>query len=172
MIMFDKLKNIDLPITFVEKEIATGGSERVPQTVNPDFFEDIDMEVRFESIPASVAFADREMARRDVDFGATALSTYMAMIHDDPVSERERAAKDKAGQMADELAVQKAFEIVAALAGDLAQQVAVQNGIPLPTQNPARPPTPMQGVGAPVVPPDQSQNGVPPSLGTEVVGAS
>ena len=109
--------------------------------------------------------------RRDVAEGYTAQSTYMAELHDDPVAERERVAIDRMMQLADAKAMEDATKALDALRGDSVVQVASELGIPLPEQQngqrrPQRPPEPAPGVGSPVTPPEQSQRGIPPSIGT------
>ncbi len=157
-LMFDQLREAKIAVTFNEKMIATGGSDVVPQTVDPDFYEGINIEVAFSSVPASVEFAEREMMKRDVELQVTALSTYAATLHDDPESEMRKAAFDLVGQRMRQQAMDDAIAMSQALRGERAVQMANEAGIPLPSSDGRnqRPPTSFPGAGAPAAPVDQN----------------
>lgn len=167
MLAFEQIRYLGLPVQFIAELRAQGqrSKGRQAQTIQPEDLEDIDMQVTFRSTPAGQEFAEREMMRRDVTEGYTAQSTYMAVLHDDPVAERERVTLDRMEQLADAKAMEDAVKMLDALRGDATLQVANEMGIPLPpAQNggrPERPPSPFPGVGSPVTPPNQSQGGVP-----------
>ncbi len=162
-LMFGMLREAKIDITFNEKMRATGGSDVVPQTVEHTFYEGIDIQVGFSSIPASVEFAEREMMKRDVELGVTALSTYAATLHDDPESEARKAFLDRIGREAEKSAMQDAIAMAQALRGEQATQLANEAGLPLPAAGPPtsdgrnqRPPTSFPGAGAPAAPVDQN----------------
>ena len=172
LLCFDQIRYVDQPVSFVAELRAQGerSKGRVAQKIDPDDLQDIDIQVTFGSESKASEFAEREMMRRDVENGYTAQSTYMAVLHDDPVAERERVALDRMMQLADGKAMEDAVAALDALREDTTIQVAAEMGIPLPQgkgQRPQRPPgSSAPGVGSPVTPPEQSQGGVPPSLGT------
>lgn len=177
-IMFEQLKWLGLPITFVERGFAQKDMKRREWVVKPDYFEDIDIVVSFESVPATVKEAMKEGMRQDVREGYTARSTYMGSIHDDPVAERERVAMDQVGLAAEQLAAQDAIEMMRSLRGDEAVALAAEFGIPLP--NPSadgrpggvKPEEPIPGGGSPIreVPQPQPAGSADPGLGTESIG--
>ena len=134
----------------------------VPQTVKPEFFEGIEINVGFSSVPASVEFAEREMMKRDVELGVTALSTYAATLHDDPESEARKAFLDRLGREAERSAMQDAIAMAQALRGQQAVELANEADLPLPSAAPTsdgrnqRPPTSFPGAGSPAAPVDQN----------------
>ena len=172
MLCFEQLRYIELPVSFIAERRAEGerSKGRVAQKIEPDDLQDIDIQVTFGSQSKASEFAEREMMRRDVAEGSTAQSTLMAVLHEDPVAERERVALDRMMQLADGKAMEDAVKALDALRGDAVIQVASEMNIPLPQQKEGRrnvrPPDPMPGVGRPVTAPEQRQGGIPPSVGT------
>lgn len=170
---FDQLRELGLPITFLLKQQRDGKAVQVPTTIKPDFFEDLDVEIGFDSIPDTVAYAQHEDMRRDVAEGYTAPTTYMATLHDDPIAEMEKRDLDLVAIDARNTAIEDVKQIAASLRGEIAVQLAVKHNIPLPqgkqrqnggtsmemTGNRAARPASggFPGEGAPMTPPMQDE---------------
>ncbi len=164
---FDAIKKVGIPVTLYTIPRAQGESTRVQRqvTLKPEDIEDVRIEVAFESIPATVRFGVDESNRRDVENGWMSESTYMATKYDDPERERKQVALDRMRAKAEMMAEEAAAAFLQQSVQKYTQQVAADLGIPMPVQaatNPARPEGgAMPGVGAPVVPPMQSEVGEP-----------
>ncbi len=173
MIALDQIDTVGLPVTMSVKRIAQGEDAGVrPQvTIEPgDLTKDFELEVKFLSIPKVVQFAEDESDRRDVELHFMARSTYMKKRYDDPIREMEQVALDRVGVASEELAQKMAIEFIKTMAPDIALQVAAEEQLAIPIQenggtDNARPAAgAVPGVGAPVVPPVQTQPGSTPGV--------
>jgi hypothetical protein len=165
------IKVVNLPVTIPVMQIAQGEDARVRPmvTIKPEDLEDIDLEVRFESIPRVVQFAEDESDRRDVKEGFMARSTYLGKKYQDPVREAKQIDLDKVGVAAGDAANEFAIQIIKQMAPDIAQQIAMEMGLPAMVQQqeggeprnarPAEGAAP--GIGTALVPPVQSEPGAP-----------
>ncbi len=178
----EMIKAVNLPVTIPVMQIAQGEDARVRPvvTIKPEDLEDIDLEVRFESVPRVVQFAEDESDRRDVELGFMSRSTYMGKKYDDPVREARQVDLDKVGLAAAEAANEFAIQFMKQMAPDIAQRLATEKGLPAMVQQqqgaasrPARPAGgSVPGQGAPVVPPVQAQGGAPPAVGSAARGTA
>ena len=182
MLALDTLRAIDVPVTIPLMQIAQGEDVRFrpPITIDPKELEDIHLEVRFESIPAVTQFGIDEANRRDVELGFMSRSRYMATKYDDPIKEAKQVDLDRVGAAASELATTFVIDFIKQQAPQIGARVAAEQNIPMsaqPPQNGADPARPeggaLPGVGAPIVPPVQTQPGQPaPGTGDQAVGVA
>jgi hypothetical protein len=167
----EMIKVVKLSVTIPVMQIAQGEDARVRPlvTIKPEDLEDIDLEVRLSSTPRVVQFAEDESDRRDVGLGFMAKSTYMGKKYDDPTREQRQVDLDTVGTAAAQAANEFAIQFMKQMAPDIAQQVAMELGLPAMVQQgqegeerPARPAAgSVPGQGSPVVPPVQSEPGAP-----------
>lgn len=179
------------PITIPVRMIAQGlsGNYRETITIRPDDFAEQDISVSFDATPASAKYPDRESNIRMVTQGFMSKETFMKAEYDDNVTEQERIDQERLGVQMDAIADQDTMEIIMALRPQAMMEVAAEEGLPLATPPPEqqamggpapgedvrmeRPPDGgFPGTGAPLTPPPQAQNGVPPDLGAGVVGVA
>lgn len=170
LIALDQIETVGLPVTMSVKRIAQGEDAHIhPQvTIQPqDLTKDFDLEVKLLSIPKVVQFAEDESDRRDVELGFLPRSDYMKKRFDDPIRAMKQVALDNVTVAAEKKAEQDVLSFLELLAPDIAAASAARLAIPVPIQSEngadnARPAGgAVPGVGAPVVPPVQSQTGIP-----------
>lgn len=181
MLSAEMLIEIDLPVTFPTIPRAQGGSRKGGQievTVNPNDFKDIDLEVGFSSVPATAKFAADEADRRDMQLGLLSPTTFFERHFDDHVAERERIAFDRVAKVAEDLAIMQAQNFIRQIAPQEAASIAADLGIPPLVPSDGGPADPgearnarpaggsVPGLGSPLTPPQQSENGAPPAAGT------
>lgn len=170
LLAIEQLKAFDLPVTIHTVPMAEGeGGAQREITIKPGDFVDIDLEVSFRSIPATVQFGMDEAARRDVELGYESKSRYMASKWDDPISEREQVALDRVDDMAEQKALEYTAMFLDAMAPQVAEDVATDLGLPSPAR-PERPVEPEPGLGAPIAPAMQSEPGAPVPPNTPATG--
>ena len=167
----EQIKAVGLSVTIPVMQIAQGEDTRIRPmvTIKPEDLEDIDLEVRLESVPRVVQFAEDESDRRDVELGFMARSTLMGKKFDDPVRETRQVDLDKVGLASAEAANEFAIQFIKQMAPQIAQQIAMELGLPAMVQQeeggearPARPAAgSVPGQGLPIVPPVQSEPGAP-----------
>ncbi len=177
----EQIKAVDLSVTIPVMQVAQGEDARVRPfvTIEPEDLEDIDLEVRFESVPRVVQFAEDESDRRDVELGFMARGTYMAKKYDDPIREARQVDLDKVGLAAAEAANEFAIQFIKQMAPQIAQGVAQDLGLPATVQEGqqgARPARPeggsFPGLGVTSTPGVQAQGGAPPAVGGAARGAA
>ena len=189
MIMAEMLQKVNRDVHFVTIARAQGEGRggQVPVTVKPSDFDEIDLEVSFKSIPATVQFAENEQNMVLYEKKLMSKGDLLATLFPDPVAAQERIDMDIVAEVAREEALQFAIAAGKQLAPGEFQQALNELGAPsvLPTNGAAGGPAPgetvrrerppggaVPGVGAPVVPPTQRQGGVPPDLGGGTTGAA
>ena len=178
----EMIKAVNLSVTIPVMQIAQGEDTRVRPmvTIKPEDLEDIDLEVRFESIPRVVQFAEDESDRRDVELGFMAESTYMAKKYQDPAREAKQVSLDRVARASAEAANEFAMQFIKQMAPDIAQRIAAELALPAMVQQlqgaasrPARPAGgSVPGLGSPAVPPVQAQGGAPPAVGSAARGTA
>ncbi|KKN69048.1 hypothetical protein LCGC14_0445200 [marine sediment metagenome] len=179
---FDAIKELGVPVTIRTLLRAQGEDSRIQDvvTIRPEDIDDVHLEVRFESIPATVQFAMDEAARRDVEGGWMSRSRYMGTKYDDPEREAQQIDLDEMRLAGRQMAKDAVVSFIQVMIPQDMQQVAQELGVTLPVggqggngQNPQRPAEgAAPGVGSPLVPPLQAQAGevVPP--GTPATGGA
>ena len=190
MLMANIIIEIGLPIKMPLYERSEGKTSRVRVMTNidPEDFKDQDLAVSYDAIPQTVRAAQRESNLRLLELDVMSRQTFMVNEYDDREAEEDRIFTDKIALYARSKALELLQQIIDESAGQLKAQAAADANVPLgpPAPPPLVPPpggaapgeaarfaspeTPMPGVGAPVVPPEQSVNGVPPSVGTGAGG--
>ncbi len=180
LMCFDAIKEMGVPVTIRTLLRAQGEDSRIQDvvTIRPEDIDDVHLEVRFESIPATVQFAMDEAARRDVEGGWMSRSRYMGTKYDDPEREAEQIALDDMRLAGQQMAKDAAISFIQVMIPQDMQQVAQELGVTLPVggqagngQNPERPPEgAAPGVGSPLVPPLQGQPGEAVPQGTPATG--
>ena len=172
ILLGDVIKGLELPVTIPMRRRAEGGDRRVRETVtvSPADFQEQDLEVRLESVPASAKIAIKEDERRDLQLGLMSKRTWMMRRYDDYLAEQKRIQIDKAYAFADEKALETVQQFIQAQSGAIAAQVAAEQNIPLPpglipqsggpapdeAERFACPPVPVQGAGTPNPIPEQA----------------
>ena len=167
----DAIKGFGLPVTIPVRKRAEGGDMRVRETVTvrPDDFQEQDIEVRLESIPATARQAIKEDERRDMQLGLMSRRTWLRRRYDDYIAEEKRILIDKAYVFAEEKALETVKRFIAQNSDAIAAKVAAEQGIPPTPLIPqdggpapgeearfARPDVPVQGTGTPNPIPDQN----------------
>lgn len=187
--MADVIHEVGLPVTIPVQMRAQGQPDtRDILTLKPEDVREYDIEVSFESIPASVKFALQEADLRLVEAGRMSEDTFFARHYQDPIAEREKIRAGRLREPIEQMALQDVMQIVAQAKGSILEQAAGEMGVPLPpAASPAGGPAPgetqrmerpagaaLPGVGAPDFVPEQTPPGqaAPPTAGTQAVGVA
>ena len=186
MLVADTTKALNVNITVVTPDIA-GGKQRTvrePLTVRPTDFEDVEVSISFDALPASARHALDEAIVRKIESGLMSRSTGMGQMYEDPVAEERRIFVDQTKEFAKQAALTTLQELIAENAPAVKAELAAEVGVPLqpPPLAPqpggpeepggireARPPEgPMPDLGMPAEPPVQMQEG---NVNPDLVGA-
>ncbi len=129
-------------------------------TLTPEDIKEVDRTVSYSSIPESAKITMDEANLRNVEAGTMSRETYMKLKYDDPLAEEKRIRQERLGVQVQQLADTDSIAIIQEVRGEVAQEVAAEEGLPLPP-DPQRPPegSVVPGLGAPAEPPPQSQPG-------------
>ena len=155
LLIAEAIKNMDIPV--MVRTIPQRGEEGADREIiiKPEDFKDIDLAVSFSSVGASTRFALVESGLRQMAEGVLSETTFMSEYQgtDDVDRERWLRDRDRWNKIAvDQLATLWASFVQQVGAGMIAQSFPQ----PVPEQVPGeveRAPTPMPGVGSPVVQP-------------------
>ena len=177
-------RTLDVPITITTRPRAQGENLKMQETITiqPEDFREQDLEVSFESIPATVLHAMRESDMRMLQGGTMSRRTFMANHYDDPLEEEEEMKRERMTAFLDGLAEQDVQAVIQVVRGQYTMAAAADAGVPTEALaemagvggRPERPPegSASPGLGAPLVPGEQPQpaGSVPPDVGTEQIG--
>ncbi len=167
----DIIQNLGVKITIPVQPEGRGTSPQEMITIRPEDFREHDLIVSFKSSSNAAEAALRESDIRMVKEGFMSVPTLMAKHHDDPIAEQERIFTGNLEQITIQQATETLQQLIQAHSQQIAAQALAEVNAPLP-QAPeggpapgqdirqARPEVPIPGVGAPLVNPAQSQDGV------------
>ncbi|MCH7801004.1 MAG: YcaQ family DNA glycosylase, partial [Chloroflexi bacterium] len=165
----------------VELPVHQHGDRSTPSeviTIKPEDLGEVDLTVTYESIPEAAKFAMIEELRRQVKDGHTSKAKLMAFLHDDPFLEQDRIDREVSAAQATQMAHADSAAIVEEERGPAMRQIAAEEGFPLPAEGGPAPGETVRnqrpvgggfpGLGAPAVPPPQTQPGqaVPADVNT------
>ena len=182
----DIIIGMDVPIEMPMHRRSTGGDSKVREItrVTPDDFQEADLSVTLESIPAAAQIAINEFELREMELGVRSRSAYMRRRFRDHLAEEKRIVLDKALASSEQKILLAADQIMDEMMPALKAQVAAEQGIPpappplvSPEGGPApdqavrfaRPAVPVAGAGSPNPNPAQRTGGVPTAAGTEQI---
>jgi hypothetical protein len=176
LLILDIMNELNVPMTIPVLRRAQGESARSMITLKPEDAKNIDLLIRFESIPEAVKFAKQEVNNSLFERNLISRQTIMANLFRDPKAEEERIDSDAVKEAAKAQALKIIVQFLEEVSPTIFGQVLAAAGIPVSGNGAqprdVRPPVPFPGAGSPVVPPEQppSSGEAPPSVGTEQIG--
>ena len=180
----DIIKGLDMSVSMPMHRRSEGADSRVREmvTVTPEDFQEFDLEVRLESIPAAAQIAINEFELREMQEGLRSRSTYMRSRFRDNLAEEKRIVLDKILASAEEKALLAAKQLQDQMLPGLVAKIASEQNIPpapvVPQEGgpevPGQPrfakgAAPVQGAGVANPIPGQRTDGVPAGTGTEQI---
>lgn len=170
--------SLELPVSLTLNVVdrASGGTLRAKrkETIKPEDWEGVDFQVSYESVPLGAQSVIQTMHERRVEAGHESRQTLMENMYDDPQEEENRINSDRVHAIAAAKVDEDVKQLIDIQAPAIKEQVLAEEGVPLseqelieslglqdprmqrPAGNNSQP-----GLGAPAVPPVQSQNGQP-----------
>ena len=174
LLIADISRQMPVPVTLPVIDRAGGQSLRVLRhdTIKPEEWVEIDLQVSYNSIPLGAQSVQREMESRAVAEGVMSRQTQMANMWDDPIAEDNRINSDMTTAAVKEKVVTDIQALLELQSGAIKEQVLAEEEVPLSDEEiretlgegegrrDQRPVDFSQpGLGAPAVPPVQNQDG-------------
>lgn len=188
MLSADIIGDLKRPVEMPMLERAQGGDSRVMELtkIKASDFDEFDFTVEFSSVSSSEQFALDEANARKLEQGLISKQRVMEEMYPDAAAEQERVDLEVVAEAAKEKAHADAMALIAEFAPNIAQEEAAAANLALPVppaggpEEPggvrnARPPGgALPGLGAPVVPPEQTQPGqiAPQQVGVGPTGVA